>query len=115
MMWLGIGLTAWATAFAVHQVCLAVKADAAARASIATATERAALHNATKAQHEARKMEIQVELSRNARAAAEKLERELTKIRDNLLPQSATPPPRAFGKRTLHIVQDEKPPTDPAA
>jgi len=115
MMWVGIALSAWATAFVAHQVCQAVKADAEARVSIATATERTALHNAARAQHEARKMELQVELSRNARAAAEKMERELAKLRDNLLPQSATPPPRAFGKRTLHIVQDEKPPTDPAA
>lgn len=112
MMWLGIALTAWATAFAFHQVCQAVKADAAARASIANATERAALHNAARAQNEARKMELQVELSRNARAATATLERHLETLKSNLSPPSNVAPIR---RQKLHIVKDEQPPTDPAA
>ena len=114
MMWAGIALLAWATAFAIDRICQAVKADAAARASIANATERAAAHNATRAQHEARRMELQIELSNNARAATKSLEQSLESFRANLSPSSNVQPLR---QHKLTIVKDEQPPQqpDPAA
>jgi hypothetical protein len=114
IMWLGLALLAWAFAFAIDRICQAVKADAAARASIANATERAAAHNATRAQHEARRMELQLELSNNARAATKSLEQSLESFKANLSPPSNVAPIR---RQKLTIVKDEQPPQqpDPAA